>query len=493
MSAQRYLTGRLMEMASPGVRTRSQPVATWAVKRVRLDGKPFSFEGHTYLRELYDDSSAHVILVKSAQVGGTVWALLRSLHACLAGLNTLYLFPTRTDVIEFSKSRVKPLLEDNEFLRKSISDTDTAGLKRIGDAHFYLRGMRSPVGIKSIPVDLLVFDELDEATPDAKTRAKERLSHSSYKRVIELSNPSIPDFGIDEAFQASDQRHWHLKCPACNEWTAPALAFPRTLNTEVRIIQKDVDGNAYLACPECDAALDPEAGEWVATHPGRESHGYLISQLFSTLIDPGEILREYEATRFADRFYNLKIGIAWVDRANRLSTDEVLRLCGPMGILERSSASCTMGVDTGRELHVVIARPRGDRREIVYIGVHAAFDELDDLIRRFNVYRCVIDGLPETHAARELAARQRGNGVLELLRCAPAWATEMGQGQLHRGGEPDRGTGCVTARHSRRGRSCSRDAARSSTSSPSISPATPSNSSRMTRPGRSTTGTCASA
>ncbi len=34
---------------------------------------------------------------------------------------------------------------------------------------------------------MIVFDELDEATPDAKTRAKERLSHSSYKRVIELS------------------------------------------------------------------------------------------------------------------------------------------------------------------------------------------------------------------------------------------------------------------------------------------------------------------
>ncbi len=425
MSVHRYLTGRLMEVVSPAVRTRSQPLANWAVREVRLDGKPFAFAGHAYLRAIYDDVSPHVVLIKAAQIGGTTWAILRSIHACLSGLHVMYLFPTRSDVIEFSKSRVRPLIEENAFLQKAMTDTDTAGLKRIEGSYLYLRGMRSPIGIKSVPADMIVFDELDEATPDAKTRAKERLSHSSYKRVIELSNPSIPDYGIDAAYQESDQRHWHLKCPACGEWTAPALAFPRGLNDEVRIIQKDSDGTAFLACPECDAPLDPEAGEWVATHPGRESHGYLISQLFSTLIDPGEILREYEATRFPDRFYNLKIGIAWVDRANRLSTDEVLRLCGPTGMLERSSPSCTMGVDTGRELHVVIARPRGDRREIVYIGVHAAFDELDDLIARFNVYRCVVDGLPETHAARELAARQRGTVFLNFFavhqRGRPRW------------------------------------------------------------------------
>ena len=49
----------------------------------------------------------------------------------------------------------------------------------------------------SVPVDQVVYDELDEATPEAKSIAKERLAHSDFKRVIELSNPSLPDFGID--------------------------------------------------------------------------------------------------------------------------------------------------------------------------------------------------------------------------------------------------------------------------------------------------------
>ncbi|MCK4414416.1 MAG: phage terminase large subunit family protein [Candidatus Eisenbacteria sp.] len=221
------------------------------MQNIRLEGRPFRFEGHEYLRAIYDDVSPHVVLSKAAQIGGTVWAILRSLHACLSGLNVLYYFPTRTDVIDFSKSRVTPLLNDNPFLSKLMTDTDTAGLKRIGDAHLYLRGMLSSVGLKSVPGDLLVFDELDEAPPAAKAMAKERLAHSDYRRMIELSNPSLPDYGIDEQYEKSDQRHWTIRCPACGQWTAPVKAFPTRLGEEVRIIRARTDGSHYLACPKC--------------------------------------------------------------------------------------------------------------------------------------------------------------------------------------------------------------------------------------------------
>jgi phage terminase large subunit GpA-like protein len=195
---------------------------------------------------------------KAAQVGGTVYALLRSFHANLLGLNVIYLFPTRSDVMDFSKSRVGPLLAENPFLAKLMTDTDTAGLKKIGNAYLYLRGMQSSVGLKSVPADLLIFDELDEAEPAAKAMARERLSHSSYKRIIELSNPSLPDYGIDESFQKSDQRHWTLKCPACNEWTALDKVFPQKQGQEVRILLPRPDGTVYRACPRCAHELDTE-------------------------------------------------------------------------------------------------------------------------------------------------------------------------------------------------------------------------------------------
>ncbi|MCK4415257.1 MAG: phage terminase large subunit family protein [Candidatus Eisenbacteria sp.] len=395
------------------------------MRRIRLEGRPFRFEGHEYLRAIYDDTSSHVVLSKAAQIGGTTWAILRSLHACLSGLSVLYYFPTRTDVLDFSKSRVTPLLNDNAFLSKMMTETDTAGLKRIGDAYLYLRGMQSTVGMKSVPGDMIVFDELDESPPAAKAMAKERLAHSDYKRIIELSNPSLPDYGIDEQFQKSDQRHWTLRCPSCGRWTAPVKEFPTKLGEEVRIILPRGDGSFYLACPACEGELDLAEGEWIADFPGRPTHGYRISQLFSAKVDPGEILEEYRTTRFPDRFYNLKVGIAWADRERRLDVAAVLSLCSEAPMVERSDHSCVMGVDTGKELHVTVLRDEGEKKHLIHLAVVHDFGDLDALMERFHVRRCVIDGLPETHATRDFARRHPRRAYLcffnEHQRGKPKW------------------------------------------------------------------------
>jgi phage terminase large subunit GpA-like protein len=153
-----YLRRRARELATAARRAFSDPLASWAVKRIRLDGLPFRFEGHEYLRAIYDDTSPHVVVEKAAQIGGTTWAILRTIHACLCGLNCVYYFPTRSDALDLSKTRVSPLLADNPFLAKMMTDTDTAGLKRIGEAYLYLRGMKSSVGLKSVPADLIVLD-----------------------------------------------------------------------------------------------------------------------------------------------------------------------------------------------------------------------------------------------------------------------------------------------------------------------------------------------
>ncbi|MBD3337213.1 MAG: phage tail protein [Candidatus Eisenbacteria bacterium] len=444
--SKQYLRRRATELASAATRSFTDPLAAWAVRKIRLEGLPFSFDGHEYLRAIYDDTSPHVVLSKAAQIGGTTWGILRSIHACLTGLNVIYFFPTRTDVLEFSKSRVSPLLADNPFLMRIMTDTDTAGLKRIGDSHLYLRGMQSTVGMKSVPADMVVFDELDEASPAAKAMARERLAHSDYKRVIELSNPSLPDYGIDEQYQKSDQRHWTLQCPACNAWTALDKEFPTKVGQEVRILLHRSDGSVYRACCKCQGELDPQAGEWVADFPDRPIHGYRISQLFSPKVDPAEILDDYRTTRFPDRFYNLKIGIPWADLERRLDEPTVLSLCGETPMVELSKVKPrpyrfrAMGVDTGRNLHVVVLEHNGydDRseREVIYLGVCSEFGELDGLMERFGINRCVIDGLPETHATRDFAGRHKRHVYLcffnEHQRGAPKWDEEKGILQVNR-------------------------------------------------------------
>jgi hypothetical protein len=398
-----------MELASAKTLSTTDPLAQWALSKIRLEGRPFSFKGHEYLRAIYDDTSPHVVLSKAAQIGGTTFALLRSLHACLNYLNVIYFFPTRTDVLEFSKSRVRSLIADNPYLSKKMTDTDMAGLKKIGEAYIYFRGMQSTVGMKSVPADMIVFDELDEATPEAKALARERIAHSDYKRIIELSNPSLPDYGVDEQYQASDQRHWTLKCPGCGMWTALEKEFPKKLNDDVKIILPRENGTFYRACPRCSAELDLDIGEWVADFQDRDIHGYRISQLFSAKVDPGEILKEYQTTRFPDRFYNMKIGVPWADLERRLDVMSVLSLCCDGPFPENPRGSTCMGVDTGKELHVVILKRNEENEDEPHQLIHLTkchdFKDLDKLMDEFEIVRCVIDGLPETHSARAFAKR----------------------------------------------------------------------------------------
>ena len=51
-------------------------LASWVEGLVRLEnGQPFSFSGHEYLRGLYEDESARIVVRKAAQLGITTWSL----------------------------------------------------------------------------------------------------------------------------------------------------------------------------------------------------------------------------------------------------------------------------------------------------------------------------------------------------------------------------------------------------------------------------------
>src|SRR5262245_43295221 len=91
-----YVRGRAAELARPETRAVAEPLAEWARRRIRLDGRPFTFDGHEYLRPIYNDTAPHVVLCKAAQIGGTTWGILRYIHACAMGLNVGYYFPTKT-------------------------------------------------------------------------------------------------------------------------------------------------------------------------------------------------------------------------------------------------------------------------------------------------------------------------------------------------------------------------------------------------------------
>ena len=386
------------------------PFPDWCAKTpIILDGRPFTFERHEYLVEPYRDNHPHIVEEKAAQMGLTSKAMLKVAYGARYGgyRGILYLFPSRSDVIDFSKSRIDPLIDDNpETIATWIRNTDAAGIKRIWNSFLYLRGMQSRVGLKSIPVDLIIFDELDEAPQNSVDMAMERMAHSEFREVLKLSNPTLPDYGIDKAFQETDQRYWLLKCSACNSYTCLEDTFPGCL------IERH--GQVIRACQKCSEALSPSIGEWVAKKPSvTDKRGYHYSQLFSHFVDPANILHQFRTTSNLTDFYNLKIGVGYVEAANRLSVQEVLALCGSDGIASQDQGPCFMGVDQGKDLHVVIGKKHPQKAgRIVHLEVYRDWEELDRLMKNFNVSRCVVDALPETRNARAFAKRFAGKVFL---------------------------------------------------------------------------------
>jgi hypothetical protein len=68
-----------------------------------------------------------------------------------------------------------------------------------------------------------------------------------------------------------------------------------------------------------------------------------------------------------------------------------------------------MGIDQGKDLHVVIGKAIPQKAgKIIHLGIYKDWEELDRLMKNFKVSRCVVDALPETRNARAFADRFKG-------------------------------------------------------------------------------------
>lgn len=384
------------------------------MKRVRLGAGPFQVEGHEYEIPILQDEAPRQVYKKGAQMGFSEVNILKSMHGLISGRypqGVLYLFPTVNDVTDFSKGRFSPLLDDNPEISDLVRNTDSVSVKRVRKAMLYLRGARSTGKIegikktssqlKGVPVDRLVFDEVDEMDPAMVDLALERLSHSKLKEESYLSTPSIPDFGIDKLYNESDQRIWMVKCEHCGAETCLELEFPSCL-LELS------DGRVIRACKKCQREIFPRNGHWVAQYPQRSKDlvGWWISQLNSLYIDPGKILKAFRdpPNRNIAEVYNSKLGMAYISADNRLTIQDVYSCCGQDAMLMNHQGPCSMGVDVGSMLNVVVGfKPKDKQLRVIYLARVSSFNDCHDIARRFGVKCAVIDMEPELRKAREFA------------------------------------------------------------------------------------------
>lgn len=397
-------------------------------------GVPFSLKGHEYLREIYnhgkpdEDRAEDLSFEKGAQVGiSTVCVMDCLCNADQLKIKIGYYFHTDDAVRDFGDDRLDPLINNNDYLRGRVQESKeeggvyNKGLKQIGHSTAYFRGMEKLGKVKTIDLDLEYLDELDEANQKHVQFAKDRLMHSPLQWKVELSQPSLPDFGIDKSFADSDQRFWLLKCPSCGEYNCLEENFPRNFYRA-----KDREGY-YRGCLKCASPLDMSAGEWVAKYPGRKKRGYHLSQLYTSIVPAGhvdpsdKIMAEYFAARLSsekERFTISRLGFPYGGTRQPV-TDEVLDRCEAQYVMGPQAGPATgLGIDVGDMKHLVVRgkNPVNGKPRILWVESFEDWERAGKIIEMFFRPFFIVDAMPYKDSAKELVRSFPGRGMIQYFK-----------------------------------------------------------------------------
>ncbi len=387
------------------VRTQANP-AIWALRHRKIRGQSFSFNEHEYLWQIYADKHPFKVIQKSAQCGISEFFINESFWLADTGRgNCLFVFPADPQLVDFSAGRVRPAIEESEYLSSRVTGVDNVHVRQVGPRFVYYRGSGTVGGgkairkLKSVDADTYYLDELDEMSPRVMTLADKRLGHSNLAWKRATSTPTVPEFGINELYLKSDQCQWHIKCEHCTEWQY--LSFFKNVNQ---------DSGTFM-CRKCGKPINRLAkGEWVPKYPDRNIRGYHINKLFcgTTNIDDLIDASKKTASHEVQEFYNSDLGEPHVPEGGQLSQD-ILDACRDDYTFPGRGRNCTMGVDVGTYLHVRISEVLEDgiKRALLVTKVRT-FDELDAFMKRYDVTAAVIDALPEQRKSAEFCERFKG-------------------------------------------------------------------------------------
>lgn len=384
---------------------------------IEVDHRPFDFDSHKYLIPLYMDRGREVILMKAAQLGATIYLLLKLIHFCKNNpAKACLFFPTDEGVKLLSKDRLAPLIASNAELNKLITDSDTLGYKQIGEkSSLYLRHLGGVASKDSTPFDMIAFDEVRLLDPADVDQAKERISHSTYKYQLQVSTAGYPNHDIHKQFLRGTQNYWHTKCN-CPDGVILSEVFPDCM----AVTQNEV----YYRCPRCKMRIDdPQNGKFIPHNPGAAAHSYHIHQMLSRYISAAEIWDNYQTTQNVKEFFNAKLGKPYVDEDNIPVTDEDLEACVNTDIQwcskPKVKSAVGMGVDQmGGNNYIVIAKraPNGKKRILHYEIVDdrnpiyweagkpvTPFKRCYQLMKEYDVDLCIIDAMPNANEAMDFA------------------------------------------------------------------------------------------
>lgn len=381
--------------------------------------KEFSFDRHEPLKELYEQwDHPRLTIRKGVQVGLTTFGIARSLYAGdKLGVATAYFFPTNTHSEIFVNGKFTPTIDFSEYLTalKANDNTDNKRLKVFKNFYIHFGGVESATNVRSITVDHLVKDEVDEANQENLKFADDRLLHSKIGWITELSQPTLPGFGIDANFEKSDQRFWGVRCTKCRTWNFIDETFPECI-----VVFR---GKVFYGCIKCRKKLDITNGMWVAKFKDKQKfhRGYHLSQLICSFRTPEQIHNQYislDGTTEKKNFTISVLGMPYASPGQVPITPETLKQAeGNFGFEAKHSKSF-FGMDVGDKCHIVFGHIHRGALRVHWVEEIDADNEsgIIRLIKKHNILGGVIDAMPYKTLSKNIARAFRGRVWIQYFK-----------------------------------------------------------------------------
>ena len=282
----------------------------WAVenisfsKRESQEAGPYNADRFSYFNEILralspDDPCRTVTLAKSAQLGGTVIALI---FACgsldMDPGDLMYSHPTESNAERWSKMKLAPMLRGSPalsalFPQKARNGSDSVTYKERVDGlgAILISGANSPATLSQVTMPRQVQDDLSKwernNAGDPEIQADSRSFGVEFAKILKVSTPLIdPGCRITRNFEAGSQERAYVPCPHCQHM--------QTLEWENMLAGLDEDRpeDAHFTCVECGCVIEEHhrpgmlAGlEWRADNPKamRDHRSFYIWSAYSHL------------------------------------------------------------------------------------------------------------------------------------------------------------------------------------------------------------------
>ena len=386
------------------------------------------FKNYPHIRDMYNSMAPVIVIMGAVQVMKSEFVIVDHFAAAYHGLSVFFVVPKFEYRTTFVQNRINRCVQNVEEYKKIIGRGffDSVAIKSFGKGVIKYVGSNVLSDFREYPADYLVIDEIDECDQDNVNYALDRLRASKYQFKRYLGNPKVKDKGIHAYFMNSDQREWAVPCSNCGKYN-PFDWFENVVEGD-----EDSEGNIlnyrlrdtkwelgckrdiYLICKYCGNSLErvSKEGRWMPQNPGHSVEGYHISMLCSPINPISGMWDRFQKAIHnpgkLEHFYNSELGLPYSAVGNRV-TSQLLSMCVDeecsfvnkidCAHIEDDShdGPCSMGVDVGSffDVRVSFLENKGVRRAL-FIGKLKTIEELYDLIRRYNVEKCVIDSMPET-------------------------------------------------------------------------------------------------